>query len=328
MKKQKRRGNPVLLVIILLLVLVFLYSGLRFLESTVFYKDQPQEQPTQSRTIIRDGVEYFPRQDMTVLMLAGIDEEGPVEDSHSYNNSGEADMVSLLILDHQNETINLLSLNRDTMMDIQVLGLGGRPAGTIYGQLALAHTYGSGLEDSCVNLRQTVSDFLYGVQIDHYVVMNMDAIGILNDAVGGVTVDIQDDFSQISDPLPSGTVTLRGKQAVTFVRTRQGVGDQLNLTRMERQRQYMEGFMDALGESLEASPDTVLTAYQESSPYLVTDCSVTVVNALVERCGDYRLDRVISLPGENVAGEEFMEYYADEEALDELILQLLYAPKT
>ena len=326
MKKGEKRGNPLLLIVILLLVLVFLYSGLRFLESTVFHNPEPVQQETKSRTILRDGVAYFPRQDMTVMLLAGIDEEGPVKDSQSYNNSGGADMVSLLILDHREEAIHLLSLNRDTMMDIPVLGLGGRPAGSIYGQLALAHTYGSGLEDSCINLRKAVSDFLYGLKIDHYVVMNMDAIAILNDAVGGVTVDITEDFSQINDPLPTGTVTLRGQQAVTYVRTRRGVGDQLNLTRMERQRQYMEGFLDSLGQKLDSSRQVILTAYQEASPYLVTDCSTTVINDLAQHCGHYRLDKVVTLPGENVRGK-YMEYYVDEAAMDELILELLYEPK-
>ncbi len=328
MKEKKRRGNPVLLILILILVLVFLYSGLRFLESTVFHKEQIQDTQTKSRTIFRDGVAYYPRQDMTVVMLAGIDEEGPVHNSGSYNNSGQADMVTLVILDHQSQSIHLLSLNRDTMMDIPVLGLGGRPAGSIYGQLALAHTYGTGLEDSCANLRSAVSDFLYGLQIDHYVVMRMDAIAILNDAVGGVTVEVEEDFSQVSNPLPSGRVTLRGKQAVTYVRTRRGVGDQLNLTRMERHRQYMEGFMESLGTAVEASPETVLTAYQDASPYLITDCSATVINDLFQRYGHYTLDQVLSVPGENVRGTEFMEFHVDEQKLDRLILDLLYAPKT
>ena len=130
-------------------------------------------------------------------MVAGIDEYGPVVSSESYNNSGEADMVSLLIFDETNETIHMLSLNRDTMLEIPVLGIGGKQAGTIHGQLALAHTYGSGLEDSAKNLRDTVSDFLYGLNINYYVTMNMDAISVLNDAVGGVRVTVADDFDDV-----------------------------------------------------------------------------------------------------------------------------------
>ena len=72
MKHKKKRGNLAFLIIILLLVLVFLYSGLRVLESTVFNRDQEIEQDVPSKTIVRDGVEYFPRQDITVILLKQV----------------------------------------------------------------------------------------------------------------------------------------------------------------------------------------------------------------------------------------------------------------
>ena len=45
------------------------------------------------------------------------------------------------------------------------------------GQLALAHTYGSGEEDSCENTVLAVENLLYGVGIDHYVSLTMDGGG-------------------------------------------------------------------------------------------------------------------------------------------------------
>lgn len=327
MSRKIFKGNPILLIIILLLVLVFLYSGLRFLESTVFHPQTQQPGSESSKTLVRDGVEYFPRQDLTVIMLAGIDEDGPVKESPSYNNPGEADMISLLIFDHTNEVIDILNLNRDTMLDMPVLGIGGKEAGTVHGQLALAHTYGKGLDDSAVNLRKAVSGFLYGLQIDHYVCMNMDAIALLNDAVGGVTVTVTDDFSAVDPTITKGTVTLKGDQAMTFVRTRRGVGDEMNLTRMQRQNSYMRGFLEALDAALEQDRDFVMNTYQQVEPYMVTDCSATVISSLLDRCGDYPLDRVLTPEGENRRGEEFMEYHTDPDALDTLIIENLYAPK-
>ena len=93
-----------------------------------------------SKTITRDGIDYYPRRDITVMMLLGIDQEGPVADSGTFTNPGASDAVMVLIFDEKNETWSILQLNRDTMIDIPVLGLGGKEAGTIYGQLALAHT--------------------------------------------------------------------------------------------------------------------------------------------------------------------------------------------
>lgn len=327
MQDRKRRGNPVILIVILILVLVFIISGLQFLESTVFHSTGTTL-GSNTKTIVRDGVEYFPRQDITVILVAGIDEYGPVVSSESYNNSGEADMVSLLIFDETNETIHMLSLNRDTMLEIPVLGIGGKQAGTIHGQLALAHTYGSGLEDSAKNLRDTVSDFLYGLNINYYVTMNMDAITLLNDAVGGVPVTVTDDFSQVDPTITMGEMTLRGEQAVTFVRTRQGLGDQLNLTRMERQKEYMSSFVDALKASMESSASFVINTYDAVDAYMVTDCSIKTMASFADRYAGYTMGDMVSIQGENVKGEQYMEYHVDEEALDQVILKYLYSPKT
>lgn len=326
MKDNRRQGKPVILIVILILVLVFLISGLQFLESTVFHPTGYQETQS-SKTIVRDGVEYFPKQDITVIMLAGIDEMGPVQSSGSYNNTGEADMVSLLIFNETEKVVDILALNRDTMLEMPILGIGSKEAGTIYGQLALAHTYGTGLEDSAQNLRKTVSNFLYGVYIDYYVTMHMDAISVLNDAVGGVTVTVTDDFSEIDPQITAGEYTLKGEQAVTYVRTRQGLGDQLNTTRMKRHREYMAGFMTALKQCVAESPSFALNTYEKTSEYIVSDCSTSALTALANRCAGYELGDVVTIEGENVKGEQYMEYHVDEEAMDRVILKYLYAPK-
>ena len=59
---------------------------------------------------------------------------------------------------------------------------------------------------------------------NYYISMNMDAIAILNDAVGGVTVNVTDDFSAVDPSITKGEVTLKGDQALTFIQTRKDVG--------------------------------------------------------------------------------------------------------
>ena len=313
--------------LVLILVLVMIFSGLRILESTVFYNGSVIEETHVSKTITRDGVAYFPRQDITVIMALGIDEKGPVVSSGDYRNNGEADAIFLIILDQVDETYSVLCLNRDTMLEIPVIGLGGKKAGTYYGQLALSHTYGEGLEDSCENSRETISNFLYGITIDHYIAMNMDAISILNDAVGGVTVNVVDDFSKVDPRITKGEHTLMGSEALSFVQTRKDLGDQLNISRMVRHREYMQGFMKAFVEKVESSDTFVLKLHDKVSEYVVTDCSATVISGIMDRCADYSLKEIVSVEGDNVLGEEYYEFYPNEEKLDELILRLFYAPK-
>lgn len=325
MKNKQRRGNPVLLIAILILVLVFIVSGLQLLESA--FSDHNEEDYGPRKTIIRDGVEYFPRQNVVTVLLAGIDEDGPAESSGAYNNNGEADMVTLLIFDKTNRKMDLIALNRDTMMEIPVLGVNGKDAGTVEGQLALAHTYGSGLADSGKNLSKAVSKFLYGVEIDYYVTMRMDAIAMLNDAVGGVEVEVTDDFSAVDPTIPMGKVKLNGQQALNFVRVRYGVGDQLNTSRMQRQETYMRGFVAALRKGIKESGSFVLDTYEQVKAYTVTNCSTKTMVTLSNQFADFELSAVVSPKGESIQGKQYMEFRVDEQELDRLILRYLYAPK-
>lgn len=327
MSKRNNAKKYAYFCAIFLLVLGMVFGGLQILESTVFYQEQEPERPAVSKTVTREGVDYFPRQDITVIMALGIDETGPVQSSGSYRNNGEADALVLLILDQKDETYSIVCLNRDMMVEIPALGIGGKVSGTEFGQIALSHTYGEGLEDSCENTRNTISQLFGGIRIDHYVALNMDAISVVNDAVGGVTVNVVDDFSAVDAALPMGTVKLRGAQAMTFVRSRMDVGNQLNITRMARHEEYMKGLMDAIFDSLEGSDTFVLELYEQVADYMVTDCSVNVISGLLNRCSGYTLKEIISLEGQNILGEEYYEFYADEKKLDELSLRLFYAPK-
>ena len=242
--RPRVKRNTWLIVLIVFLVLVVIYSGFRIVEPIVFPADREEGTSIRSRVIVRNGMEYYPRQDITVLLMMGIDQSGPAQNSGSYNNAGAADMLAVAVFDETNESYTVLTINRDTITEMPVLGPGGRPAGTATQQLALAHTYGSGLEDSAENTRNAVSMLLYDIPIDYYLAMRTDAIGIFNDAVGGVTVTVTDDFSAVDPTIPMGQVKLKGLQAVRYVQSRSGVGDQLNRSRMKRQEQYMQGFVE------------------------------------------------------------------------------------
>lgn len=327
MAKKSKKRNILITVLIIILTVVVLFSAVKLLDVASNPTLKNGESASSKKTVTIDGVEYFPRQDITVFMLMGIDERGEVKASESYTNTGESDMVALAVFDELEESYSVLVLNRDTMMDIYVLGIGAKPAGTIFGQLALAHTYGTGLEDSCELTVRTVSDFLSGVTVDYYLSMNMDAIAILNDAVGGVTVNVVDDFSQVDSTIPMGEVTLNGEQALAYVHTRKDVGNQMNISRMDRHKEYMENFVKAFGAKVREDDTFVLETYDDVAPYIVSDCSVNSLSSMLNRYADYELREIVTPKGENVLTENYMEFYVDEKALDELILKLFYVEK-
>ena len=208
-------------------------------------ENQPDEDLTglndETRQTIRyNGQWYVLNDDIETILIMGLDKYESQVQTDSYNNDMQADFLTLLILDRGEDTATALHLNRDTMAQMNVLGLRGEVVDTTTAQLALAHTYGRGEKDSGKNTADAVSGFLYDVPVDHYLSLTMDAVQALNDLVGGVPVIVLDDFTGVDAALVKGQkVTLKGEQALTYVRTRQGVGDETNEQRMKRQQQYM-----------------------------------------------------------------------------------------
>ena len=286
-------------------------------ESAVTLRSQPKPQPLEV-----NGVVYTPKENLQTCLFMGIDVSGEAKPIDGYIGGGQADVQMLVVVDHAARTWQLLQLNRDTMTEIPVLGPDGSVQRTEFQQLALAHAYGNGHKQSCVNVVNTVSALLGGQSIDGYYSLNLDGIAILNDAVGGVPVTITSDFSQVDASLPQGeTVTLTGPQAVTFVRTRKGVDDQTNVARMARQRAYLTSFFDCLKQQ---SDETILKAYDDVFPYTVTDMGSKTVTEMIGFLRDYEELPILTIDGEARVENEHWAYYLDDTSLQTIVLQLFY----
>lgn len=325
MEKRKKKQQLGLFVAVSVILLILLVCSVIFVDY-LLYPDVPEAQQDRKTLWVGD-VSYFPRKDIRLFLLMGIDREGPVSDSGYHRNAGAADVVLVFVFDETARKYWVLALNRDSMVEMPVLGIGDKPAGSITAQLALSYTYGNGLHQSCVNTKNTVSKLLNNVTIHQYMAMNMDAISILTDAVGGVKVNIQDDFSAVDSSLQRGETVLNGQQAYLFLRSRKDVGDQLNLSRMDRHKEFMSGFLEAFRTKIGKNISSAMEIYNDISPYVVTDCSDQVLSEMFNRFYYYELVDIISPSGTNVTGEEYMEFYIDEDNLFSLVLSLLYTPK-
>lgn len=268
---------------------------------------------------------WYARRELETVLVMGVDKYAADTETDSYVNQEQADFLLLLVLDRNAGVCTALPLNRDTMTEITALGLAGERTGSFTGQLALAHTYGSGGLDSAHNEGRAVSTLLYGTEIDHVMAFTMDAVPVLTDAVGGVPVVVEDDFSAMTDQLPMGQeVTLRGDLALTFVRGRGSMGgEKTNLNRMARQNAYLQGLYRQLQGA--AQDEGFLTQLLlELSPYLDTDCTAAQLNDLYRTVVQDRLEVLDAPAGEAVEGSEFMEFYVDEDALRQTVIDLFY----
>ena len=269
---------------------------------------------------------YELRNDLETYLVMGLDKvEETKSGEDNFINNQQADFLFLVIVDKTNKCVSALHINRDTMAEIQQLGLGGKKIGTYTGQLALAHTYGTGGRDSCRNMVQAVSRFLYDVPIDHYFSLTMDAVPVLNDLVGGVTVHIDDDFSAVDPTLEQGKdVLLKGQQALTFVRNRRYLDDSSNLQRMNRQRAYIDGLYRQIMAKLQNDDRFGAKLASQLSDYSLSDLTTSQLSDLGEKLKNYPFTSIYSIKGETVLGEKYMEFYADEEDLQKTVINLFF----
>lgn len=264
------------------------------------------------------------KENLETILVLGLDKNEYPDDSRAYINDMQGDFNLLLVLDHSTNTCSPLLLNRDTMTEITRLGVFGDEAGTFTGQLALAHTYGSGGSDSCLNSKRAVQDLL-GEDIDHYMSFTMESVPTVNDAVGGVAVTVLEDFGENYPQLKKGEeVLLTGENALVYVRGRQNVGDQTNSGRMERQEQYMSALIEKLRSCAKENPDFLTNLTLKLGDAFQTDYTVSQLQALSELLLDCQIEPFVTLTGETRKGEEFMEFYVDEAALAQTVQNIFY----
>ena len=273
------------------------------------------------------GINYTLRDDVDTILLMGMDKFEEDIELTSYTNDQCADFLVLLVIDHANKTCSTIQINRDTMTEMSVLGINGNKVDTTYGQVALSHTYGSGSNDSCRNTARAVANIFGGMKVDYYVALTMDAVPVVNDLVGGITLEVLDDLTSVNPEFIEGaTVTLMGEDALRYVRARKGVGDQTNISRMRRQNQYMNLLYDKIIELMgEDENDVHITG--DLVPYLTSNCSVNELEDLLESLKTYDNGGTYDIEGESVLGDMYMEFYPDADKLKGLVVSMFYKPE-
>ncbi len=327
MKKTDKKASDKKALLLVLVCIVVVCSALLVIGIWENQQNYVGEQLTEEASSV-DSVGYELNKNIETVLVMGLDKFSEDIDTSSYDNDQQADFLMLFVLDNQNKTCKALHINRDTMAEMNILGIAGKEVGTITQQIALAHTYGNGQNVSCRNTAKAVSNLLNGIEITHYVSVTMDAVPAYNDLVGGVTVEVLDDFTNIDSALIKGEkVTLKGEQALTYVRNRYGLENSTNSNRMVRQRQYIDELYRITREKTKEDESFVLDAWGKMAQYTVSDCYEQDLLQIYEKVSGYEFLGTEKIEGKSVVGERFMEFYPDEEALKELILELFYIPK-
>lgn len=327
MKKKSRNTVKIAALVIVVCVVVAAMFGIQKWRDG---QEEKKEQESSSidvedklATIQVNGVTYKQKGDIRCYVLMGID-HADQQDVMERGNFGQNDLLLAIVVNDTDKTYQILQMNRDSMVDVIQIDQQGNQVGTIYEQICLAHSFGDGKQISDENVVNTLSKVLWDQPFEGYLALNMDAVNILADDVGGVPVQVNDDFSDIDSSLVQGTtVTLTSANALTFVRSRWNVADETNMNRQARQQEFMTSFIN---KASSLSDDQLENMYQTIQDYRESDMSNSgVVNLMV------KLKKYKELPMKTIDGTNSInpdnntnEYKMDNASLQSVILDLFY----
>ena len=282
---------------------------------------------TDSREMITYKNEtYVKKGNLETYLIAGIDAPGKVEKVTEYDGTGQCDVLAVIVRDRSTDQCKLLSIDRNTITAVKSLDNDGTYLDTTDIQISLAHAMGFDQQVRAENTVDAVSHLLGDQTIDGYAMVNMGAIQVVNDMVGGVTVTIEDDFSDIDPSMKKGeTVTLMGEQAEKYVRSRKEVADGSNQNRMSRQSNYEEAFKPAFRSKCAENSKFPLEVYHAMEDYMTTNISAKKFCRLAILMSDENQDEKVAISGTyGLDEDDWQTFTPDEDSLQEAILELFY----
>lgn len=220
-KKNKKRivlqVAGLFFLIVLVGIGVYGFTIYKSLTDTVETMHQPIDREISQKRLEKITLEK--KDPFTVLML-GVDER--------VGDRGRSDTIIVLAVNPNNQSVKMLSIPRDVRTKIVGHGTVDK----------INHAYAFGDVKMAM---ETVENFL-DIPIDYYLKINMEGFKDIVDAVGGVTVNNDLDFTSNGKHFKKGTINLNGDKALAFSRMRyeDPNGD---FGRQHRQRQIIEAII-------------------------------------------------------------------------------------
>lgn len=165
-------------------------------------------------------------------------EYGSAQDSSGY---GQSDVMMLMDISADNKRVSVISFPRDLLVDIPQCT--DKKTKQVY-PARTGVMINEAMAEAGIGCAVDTVNKLTGLEIDHFMMADFNAVKELSNAVGGVSVCVSD---AIYDPdsrlrLPKGTSSVQGEMALAFLRTRHAFADGGDLGRIKAQ----QGFLSSL----------------------------------------------------------------------------------
>lgn len=303
--KSKKKFKFLMLLSVLVIFTVSSYMAFKYFVYDDFYTHRPEIEIGSNLDEIKEEhekniykSEKKPGERPYTVLLVGLDTKNM--------DTGRSDTLMVALVDPGNKKTSLLSIPRDTFVQI---------AGRNKDKINHAHNYGI---NSTI---MTVEDFL-DIKIDYYAQINFDGFQTLVDTLGGVTIDVEKNMtfrdrirnSQFS--LTKGPQHLNGYQALNYARFRgDGEGD---FGRNRRQQQVVKALIDQ-STSFRSIPK-FSHILKVTGDYAETDMDFNVLAKTIAKMSSMSGDDMYSIPMKaypiSINGGSYVE--VDPESLEKV----------
>lgn len=273
------------------------------------------------------GERYYYNDNLVTLMLIGIDQS---EAEGREGLGARSDTMVVCAVDVVENTIKMIVCPRDSKALIRHIDTDGNVYKEDYNKLNSSFPYGGGNQDRnkgaenvvyCVK-RLLSCDGKYDIPLEKYGGINMDGVGPLNDAVGGVTVTLKESVTGVGKE--GETVKLTGDQAFTFCIQRKIEGmDGSDISRGQRQMQFLMGLAKAIKDM---QVTQIPSIYSSMTKYVFTNLSTDEMVAYAKILKNINLDTMqqTQIAGTSGSVGGGSGWILDEEALEQTVIDTFY----
>lgn len=337
---SNKKAQAICEIALAMVVIIFVYFLLRYWEKRDVRADVQQEDTSAQTvgeaqinnygTVILEQRKYLLSHPVKTYLFIGTDISGNEEGVGEEYRGAMADVLLLLVVDEEEQFYGFLQLNRDTITRVPLMQTDGTTNASADLQLCTAHWYGGNKRESCENTVTAVSEMLGGISIDGYYALSMEAMEKLNQAVGGVTITFPADLTEVDTAMKEGvTLTLTDEQAEKLLHARYEMSDDRNSKRMDRQRLFLDAFLQQAKERQAENSNFIIELYDSLHPYATEDININELTRLIRQMETYTSKGVYTIDGEARIGQrlgdelDHWEFYMDEGSLDS-IMNALY----
>lgn len=233
------------------------------------------------------GKRGFSKDEAFNILIIGTDKRtGKGNEGYGDKGSvGHADTNILLHVAKDRSNATALSIPRDLIVDVPDCQTKQEDGSTkvIAGTSGVRFNTSLGQDDRDPGCTMRTVKEVTGIEPDHFMMVDFNAVKTLTTAVGGVDVclahAVNDKESHLK--LPAGESKVEGEQALAFVRTRHSWGNAGDLDRIKVQQQFMASLMRKMSSSdTLTSPTKLVSLAEAATKALTVDTGIGSVGTL------------------------------------------------